>query len=89
MVRQYFTHKKKTNKEIKEQEYILSEPEVRYKNRTLKTFDSFEDAAEADAKVKANLPPEQHIANVTKRMNEMYADELKKPMDKTLKFRND
>ncbi len=81
--------KKKTNKEIKEQEYILSEPEVRYKNRTLKTFDSFEDAAEADAKVKANLPPEQHIANVTKRMNEMYADELKKPMDKTLKFRND
>jgi len=26
--------------------------------------------------------------NVTKRIKEMYADELKKPMDKNLKFRN-
>ncbi|MFT4018303.1 MAG: HNH endonuclease domain-containing protein [Agriterribacter sp.] len=81
--------KKKPNNEIKEQENILSEPEVTYKKGTIKTFDSFEDAAEADAKAKASLPPEQHIANVTKRLKEIYADELKKPMDKNLKFRND
>lgn len=81
--------KKKPFNEIKEQENILSEPEVIYEKRTLKTFDTFEDAAEADAKAKASLPPEQHIANVTKRLKEIYADELKKPMDKNLKFRND
>jgi hypothetical protein len=52
-------------------------------------FNSFEAANEADAKEKAALPPEQHLANVTKRIRDMYADELKKPMDKNLKFRND
>ncbi|MBS1736627.1 MAG: hypothetical protein JSS98_08520 [Bacteroidetes bacterium] len=57
--------------------------------KKLKTFDSFNEASEADAKAKANLSPEQHILNVTQRIKEMYAEELKKPMDKNLKFRND
>ncbi|MBX2920754.1 MAG: hypothetical protein KF746_01080 [Chitinophagaceae bacterium] len=81
--------KKKPMNNITNQENIISDPEVIYQKRTLKTFNTFEGAAEADAKAKANLPPEQHIANVTQRIKEIYADELKKPMDKNLKFRND
>ncbi|MBS1731359.1 MAG: hypothetical protein JSS67_11400 [Bacteroidetes bacterium] len=67
---------------------IVSEPEVLLKKK-LKTFDSFNEASEAEAKAKANLSPEQHILNVTQRIKGMYAEELKKPMDKNLKFRND
>ncbi|MBS1951421.1 MAG: hypothetical protein JST37_10500, partial [Bacteroidetes bacterium] len=83
--------KKKSFNEVKVQENVLSEPVVAYDKSSgaLKTFNSFEEAAEADAKAKAAMPPEQHIANVTKRIRETYADELKKPMDKNLKFRND
>lgn len=66
----------------------VSEPDVLFKKK-LTTFDSFNDASEADAKAKANLSPEQHILNVTRRIKEIYAEELKKPMDKNLKFRND
>lgn len=66
---------------------LVSEPEVAYKKLT--TFNSYEEANEADAKEKANMAPEEHLMNVTKRIKEMYADELKKPMDKNLKFRND
>lgn len=63
-------------------EHVLS-------NYKLTIFTSFEEADEANAKAKASLSPEQHILNVTNRIKEMYADELKKPMDKNLKFRND
>ena len=68
---------------------FLSDPEAIYKTKGLKKFDSFEAANEADAEAKANLAPEQHLLNATKRIKEMYADELKRPMDKNLKFRND
>jgi len=78
--------KKASNKEEKAKN-VISEPVVEYKKPTI--FHSFEEADEANAKTKANLSPEQHIMNVTKRIKEMYADELKKPMDKNLKFRND
>lgn len=67
---------------------ILSEPETTYKKK-ITAFNSFEEENEANAKAMAAIPPEQHIMNVTKRIKEMYADELKKPMDKNLKFRND
>jgi hypothetical protein len=50
---------------------------------TLNTFNSFEESNEADAKAKANTPPEHHLLNVTNRIKEMYADELKTPMGKT------
>lgn len=66
---------------------LASEPEVAYKKITI--FNSFEEANEADAKEKASRSPEEHLMNVTKRIKELYADELRKPMDKNLKFRND
>jgi hypothetical protein len=68
---------------------IVSEPEATYQKTNLQTFTSFNEANEADAKAKANTSPEQHLANVTERIKQTYADELKTPMDKTLKFRND
>ncbi|MGN6801669.1 MAG: hypothetical protein ACTHJN_07180 [Ginsengibacter sp.] len=77
------------NKEKEKSKIVLSESEAVYSERAIKSFSSFEEANEDDAKAKARLSPEQHLANVTKRIKEMYADELKKPMDKTLKFRND
>lgn len=64
---------------------IVSEPPSPY----IQTFSSYEEANEATAKEKAGIPPEQHLANTTERIKSMYADELKTPMDKTLKFRND
>lgn len=56
---------------------------------TLTYFSSFEEENEATAIVKASLSPQKHIENVTKRITKMYADELKKPMDKTLKYKHD
>jgi len=73
---------------IKEQQNILSESEAIYKKGAFKKFSSFEEANEEDAKEKANVSPEEHLMTVTKRIKEMYADELKTPMDKTLKFRD-
>ncbi len=55
--------------------------------KTLKTFHSFEEMNEADARDKANLSPIEHLKNVTSLIEKLYADELKKPMDKKIKFR--
>ncbi len=74
---------------VKEQQNILSESEAIYKKGAFTKFSSFEEANEEDAKVKANISPQQHLINVTQRIKEMYADELITPMDKTLKFRDD
>lgn len=52
-------------------------------------FADFEEASEANVKAKANLRPEIHLANVTKRIKLIYAEELKKPMDKTLHFKKE
>lgn len=68
---------------------IVAEPEPSYQTSPLKSFNSFKEENEATAKGKANIAPEQHLANVTQRIKEIYANELKTPMDKTLKFRND
>lgn len=80
--------KKNSNYSSNNNDSIVSEPAEPYQ-RTLKQFNSFEELNEADAQIKANIAPQQHIANVTQRINEMYKDELKTPMDKNLKFRND
>jgi hypothetical protein len=55
----------------------------------VRMFNSFEEANEADAEARANLSPEEHLINTIKRIKEMYADELKAPMDKTLNFKKD
>jgi len=76
--------KKKMNGE---QQNMVSEPDVRYKKNRLRTFSSFEEANEADAKDMALLMPEQHLKNVTDLIKRIYEEELKKPMDKKIRFK--
>lgn len=57
------------------------------KNWELKSFGSFEEMNEADAKVMAQLSGEEHVRNATELIIKIYAEELKRPMDKKLKFR--
>ncbi|MFM2339071.1 MAG: hypothetical protein RL115_2264, partial [Bacteroidota bacterium] len=71
-----------------EQQNILSEPVTLYQKRSLKTFSTFEEADEENARINAQLSPEEHIKNVTERIQKIHADELKNPMNKKLKFRN-
>ena len=79
--------KKKMYDEPVTEQNILSEPEVVYKKRTLETFSSFEEANEADAQAMAQLSPEEHLKNATERIQKIFEDELKKTMDKKIKFR--
>ena len=84
--------KKKENRKKRSSNYQIndntfSEPEIVYQKTGFKSFSSFSEMNEADAKERANISPEQHLINTTQRIKEMYADELKAPMDKTLKFR--
>lgn len=65
---------------------ILSEPETAYQKPNLQTFNSFEEANEADAKSMAALSPEQHLQNATTMIRKIYAEQLSKPMNKNLKF---
>lgn len=80
--------KKNLFNEVKEQKNTLSEPEVSYRKNTLKTFASFEEADEENAKFMAGLSPREHLLNATERIKRIYQEELKKPMDKKLKFRH-
>jgi len=58
-----------------------------YKKKKIKTFSSFNEADEENAKSMAQLSPEEHFKNVTERIQKIYINELKKPMSKKLKFR--
>ncbi len=64
----------------------MSEPEGIYKNSSLKQFSSFEEMNEADAKEMALISPMEHLKNTVIRIKNMYAEELKKPMNKKIKF---
>jgi len=65
------------NEEPQPQQNILSEPEALYKKKHLRTFSSFEEANEADARDMAQLTPEQHLRNVTQLIKHTYEEELK------------
>lgn len=80
-----FNSTKSTYQTSNSNDNIIAEPATPY----LQTFSSHEEANEATAREKAGITPEQHLANATQRIKEIYTDELKTPMDKTLKFRND
>lgn len=75
--------------EVKDQQNIMSEPEVAYqkKNWELKSFSSFEEMNEATAQTMAQLSGEEHLRNTTELIKRIYSDELKLPMDKKIKFR--
>jgi CRISPR-associated endonuclease Csn1 len=77
------------NKEITNDNNILSEPEAVYQKRNLKlnTASSLEDMNEANAKAMAQLSGEEHLQNTTELIKRVYANELKKPMDKQIKFK--
>lgn len=78
--------KKYSNKED-EIRHIVSESAVSYKKMSLQKFNSFEEMNEATAKVMAQLSGEEHLQNATELIKRIYSDELKKPMDKKIKFR--
>lgn len=64
----------------------LNEPEVTYGKLSIRTFSSFKEMNEADAKEMAAIPPEEHLRNATHVISQIHADELKRPMNKKLKF---
>lgn len=68
---------------------LLEEQANTYSQKNMQQFTSFEEANEADAKERANISSEQHLINTTQRIIKAYFDELKTPMDKTLKFKKD
>lgn len=65
----------------------LNKQEAINKKTQVRTFNSFEEANEADAKEVAAISPEIHLQNSTLLTERVFAEELKKPMDKTLKFK--
>ena len=77
------------NKETTDGDNVLSEPEAIYQKRNwkLNTASSLEDMNEANAKAMAQLSGEEHLQNATELIKRVYADDLKKPMDKQIKFK--
>ncbi len=63
----------------------LSEPQTVYNKTVFGSFQSFEEANEADAAYMATLSGEQHLSNVTELIAAMYKQELKEPFDKTIR----
>lgn len=68
-------------------ENIVSETQPLYSKNTLRIFSSFEEMNEADAEEMAAIPPLEHLKNATMRTKRLFAEELKKEMSKTIKFR--
>ena len=64
-----------------------NEPEAAYAKSKVRIFSSFEEAEEADAKEMAALSPLQHLQNATLLIKHIYAEELKKPFVKKLRFK--
>jgi|JI6StandDraft_1071083.scaffolds.fasta_scaffold14437_5 hypothetical protein len=58
-----------------------------YHKQNLRAFSSHEDANESDAKEMAALSTAEHFQYVNRLIRELFADELKKPMNKKLRFR--
>lgn len=52
----------------------------------MKTFKTFEEANEYDAKEMALLTPEQCFKKAFELIKQIYKDELNEPMDKKIKF---
>ena len=65
----------------------IQEPEIVYGNKKLSFSNTLEEMNNSDAKAMAALSPTDHFRNVTTMIEEMYAEELKKPMSKKLKIK--
>lgn len=79
--------KKKSSNEAIENKFSVSEPEALYKKGSLQKFNSFEAMNEADAQSAANTQPLDHLRNTTELIKKIYAEELKDPLDKKIKFK--
>ncbi len=54
---------------------------------TLRAFSSFDEMNEEDAREMAGISAIEHLRNATIRIRKIFAEELKKEMTKTIKFR--
>jgi len=69
-------------------ENILNEPEVGYQNKQhVKQFNSFAEMNEADAQEMAAIPPIIHLQNTALITKKVFSEELKNPMDMSIKFK--
>lgn len=57
------------------------------RQQKIKFFTSFEAMNEADAKEMAALSPKEHLQHAVFLTKKIFAEELKKPMDKKIKFK--
>lgn len=57
------------------------------KEKTLKIFNSFSAANEENSKQMASISPIENFKNVKNLIEKIYADELEKPMDKKVYFK--
>ena len=66
----------------------VNEPETIYqKKNQVRHFNSFEEMNEADAQEMAAIDPVDHLRNTTLLTKKVFSEELKKPMDMTIKFK--
>ena len=56
-------------------------------NRKLRLFTSLNEMNEADAREMAALSPKEHFQNANFLIEKIFAEEMKKPMDKRIKFK--
>jgi len=68
-------------------ENIAAEPQAPYSKNTVRTFSSLEEMNEEDAREMAGISAIEHLRNATMRTQKIFAEELKKEMSKTIKFR--
>ena len=66
---------------------IVTEPETVYQKTSLRAFGTHDEMNEADAKEMAALSPAEHLQNAADLTRKLFAEELKKPMNKKLRFR--
>ena len=57
------------------------------KKQRVRKFNSFEEMNEADAKEMAAMPSIIHLRNATMLTKKVFSEDLKKPMDMTIKFK--
>lgn len=75
-------------KQNQENKNKLEEPDISYQGKQqVQIFHSFEEMNEADAREMAFIDPVIHLQNASSLAKKVFSEELKKPMDKTIKFK--
>ena len=65
----------------------IKKPETIHQNKKIKLFSSFAEMNEADAQEMAAISPIIHLQNATMITKKIFSEELKNPMDMTIKFK--